>query len=360
MSFRIPNKYVIIFDTNILYEKAENGCNFCEFKFNRPFQNIVDEIEERDLIEHITIAIPDVTWNELYHQRIQAFNKKNNELEKLLGTFKFPHIQYEISTFDYKVYLNEQINIFKKKLSNYSIKIISIDLPSETRFQSIVRRAFSKRPPFEGIDKKSDKGFKDALIWESLLEFKAKYSKCKIILYSRDGLFNDVLSEEYKNLFSDNLILLNNEDDVKTQVAEVQKSVNHLRKLDRDVVKYYDELRSLVDYDLIKDVIFETELFKNFGSQIYDVSDISKAKIKNVIETTENNSTGFINFEIIIQLNLTFSNFEKEDDIDLENEEVIFYIEYSFNEKSFYITKVFALENFYDLGKRQLGGGKYV
>lgn len=56
MSSSSPNNYVIIFDTNILYEKAENGCDFCEFKFNRLFQNIVDEIEERDLVEHITIA----------------------------------------------------------------------------------------------------------------------------------------------------------------------------------------------------------------------------------------------------------------------------------------------------------------
>ncbi|KAB3527071.1 PIN domain-containing protein [Alkaliphilus serpentinus] len=360
MSFSSPNNYVIIFDTNILYEKAENGCNFCEFKFNRLFQNIVDEIEERDLIDHITIAIPDVTWNELYHQRIQAYNRKNHELEKLLEVFKFPHIQYEISAFDYEVYLNEQIDIFKKKLGNYSMNVISIDLPSETRFQSIVRRAFSKLPPFEGVDKKSDKGFKDALIWESVLEFKAKYFEYKVILYSRDGLFNDILAQEYNDLFKDNLILLNKEVDVIRQIAEVQKTVNQLRKINIDEVKYYDELRSLVSFELIKDVIFETELCKNFGSQIYDISDVRETEIKNVIETTENNSTEYINFEINIQLSLTFSNFEKEEDIDLENEEVIFYIEYSFYEKSFYITKVYVLENFYNLNKRQLGGGKFV
>ena len=57
---------------------------------------------------------------------------------------------------------------------------------------------------------------------------------------------------------------------------------------------------------------------------------------------------------------MTLSNSEKEEDIDLENEEIILYVEYSFYEKRFYITKVYALENFYDLNKRQLGGGKFV
>lgn len=360
MSSSNPNNYVIIFDTNILYEKAENGCDFCEFKFNRLFQNIVDEIEERDLVEHITIAVPDVAWNELYQQRIQSYNRKNQELEKLLEAFKFPNFQYEMSLLDYEIYLNEQVDLFKKKLDNYSMNVISIDLPSETRFKSIVKRAFSKLPPFEGIDKKSDKGFKDALIWESVLEFKTKCSESKVILYSRDGLFNDVLAEEYNDLFKDYLILLNKEVDVIKQIAEIQKTVNQLRKIDIDEVKYYEEIRLLTSFELIKDVIFETELYKKIGSQIYDVSDVRDSEIKNVIETTDINSKEYINFEINIQLSLTFSNSEKEEDIDLENEEIVFYVEYSFYEKSFYITKVYALENFYDLNKRQLGGGKFV
>lgn len=360
MSSKGPNNYVVIFDTNILYEKAENGCDFCEFKFNRLFQNIVDEIEERDLIEHITIAIPDVTWNELYQQRMQAFNRKNKELNKLLEAFTFPTIQYEITVIDYEVYLNEQIDIFMKKLSNYSMNVINIDLPSETRFQSIVMRAFSKLPPFEGIDKKSDKGFKDALIWESVLEFKAKYSEAKVILYSRDGLFNDVLAEEFKDLFKDEIILLNKEVDVKKQIAEIQKTVNQLRKIEIDEVKYYDEIRLLTTFELIKDVIFDAELCKKIGSEIYDISDVKNAEIKNVIEATNDNITEFINFEINIQLSLTLSNYEKQEDIDLEKEELIFYVEYSFYDKNFYITKVFALDNFYELDKRQLGGGKFV
>lgn len=360
MSFSNSSSYVIIFDTNILYEKAENGCDYCEFKFNRLFQNITDEIEERDLIEHITVAVPDVAWNELYQHRIQSYNKKSQEVTKFLEDFNFPNIEYKINEFNYEAYLKEQFEAFKKKIENYTINVITIDLPSETRFQSIVKRAFSKFPPFEGSDKKSDKGFKDALVWESVLEFKAKHLESKIILYSRDRLFNSLLVEEYKNLFNDEMIMLNKEDDVIKQIATVQKTVNQVRKMEIDGIKYYNELNRLVNIELTKEVIFETELYKKIGSQIYDISDVRNSEIKNIIETTDSSSIEKISFEIYIQLSLTFSNFEKEEDIDLEKEEAILYVDYNFFEKCFYLTKVYILEEFYDLNKIQLGGGKFV
>lgn len=360
MSSSNRNNYVIIFDTNILFENVENRCDFCGFKLNRLFQNIVSEIEERDLIEHITIAIPNVTWNELFQRRMQAYSRKKRELEKLLGDYQFPNVQYEISDFDYEIYLDKQIDIFKKKLGNYSINIIDIDLPSERRFQSIIGRSFSKLPPFEGIDKKSDKGFKDALIWESVLEYKEMCFESKVILYTRDGLFNDVLAEEYNDIFNDDLVLLNKEVDVIRKIADIQKNENKLRRIEIDTVKYYDEIRSLINSEVIKGTIFETELCKKIGAQIYDISDIRDTEIKNIIETTEANSSELINFEINIQFSMTFSNSENEDDIDLENEAVIFYIEYNFYEKCFYITKVYALENFYELDRKKLGGGEIV
>lgn len=49
--------------------------------------------------------------------------------------------------------------------------MIEMNIATNQRFDSIVDRAFEKKPPFEGKDKKSDKGFKDALLWESIFEF---------------------------------------------------------------------------------------------------------------------------------------------------------------------------------------------
>ena len=54
-----------------------------------------------------------------------------------------------------------KIKEYKSDIQQGMSKVIEIQNASNSRFRSIIDRAFSKRPPFEGKDKKSDKGFKD-------------------------------------------------------------------------------------------------------------------------------------------------------------------------------------------------------
>lgn len=155
-----------------------------------------------------------------------------------------------------------------------------------------------------------------------------------------------MLAEEYNYLFRDDLILLNKEVDVIKQIAEIQKTVNQLRKIEIDEVKYYDEIRLLTNLELVKDVIFETELYKKIGSQIYDVSDVRDSEIKNVIETTDISSKENINFEINIQLSLTLSNSEKEEDIDLEMKKLYFMLSIAFMRRGFISQKFMHWKTF--------------
>ena len=82
-----------------------------------------------------------------------------------------------------------QRKFLEEKFPNY--EVIEIPIASNSRFKSIINRAFSKLPPFEGKDKKSDKGFKDALLWESVLEFALKHPKSKIIYFIILTLFEN-------------------------------------------------------------------------------------------------------------------------------------------------------------------------
>ena len=67
----------------------------------------------------------------------------------------------------------------------------------------MIQRAIKKDPPFEAKEKESDKGFKDALIWESLKEYKKKNVKDTIVLYSKDKRIVDIfLQKEYKEIFA--------------------------------------------------------------------------------------------------------------------------------------------------------------
>jgi len=360
MISKSKDNHVVIFDTNILHETADNKCNYTNFSFNKLFQNIVDEIEARDLIESVSIAIPEVTWNELYTQRFQSYNEKNVELNRLLKNYTFPNLEYEIKDVDYSVELNKQITLYKTKLSNYSTKILTIDLPSKSRFESIMNRAFSKIPPFEGKSKKSDKGFKDALIWESIIEYKANNTKNVITLYARDGLFNDVLSDEYFRLFSEKIQILNTEEKVIKFITEIQKKENGQLVVDSKGIKYYEELKEIVDFNFIQGAFFDAEVKKEIGSDVYDLSEISNFKIENIIEATNSFDANSLLFEIRGNVDITLSNVEKGEDLSFEKELLSIEIMYSSVEKDFYLLNINTLNGLYEFDNFRVGGGGYV
>lgn len=360
MSFDRSEKSIIVFDTNILFENAESRCDFSTFKLNRLFQNIVEEIEERDVVDSFVIAIPEVCWNELFYQRLKAFKVKNKELKGMLNRFSFPNFEYKHIDIDYATYLNEQIKIFQDKLSKYVVSIIDIKLPDHNKFQAIIDRAFSKRPPFEGVDKKSDKGFKDALLWESILEFKAENSQNKIIFYARDGLFNNVLEDEYRDLFSDDIIIIDKESKVIEKIVEVQKKVNKQRNINESEIKYSDELRQIINLELIREAMFDIGVGKQIGAKIYEISDVSNMKIINLVESTDEEILEYITYVILLKVDVTISNYENEDDIELESEDVVLKVNYSFIEKHFYLTHIIVLEEEYEVDNLKIGGEIYV
>lgn len=121
--------YCLIFDTNALFQAYEKKADFTTFSFNATFEH--DEL----LITY-----------------------KNTISKK-----RFPKYSiYENPEINYSEYIKTKIEEFKKEISEGLNEVIEIPIASNNRFESIVNRAFSKLPPFEGKDKKSDKGFKDA------------------------------------------------------------------------------------------------------------------------------------------------------------------------------------------------------
>lgn len=107
-------------------------------------------------------------------------------------------------------------------------------------------RAFSKLSPFEGKDKKSDKGFKDALLWGSILEFVLKHRNSKIIYYSKDNVFGEFLLKEFAENVSDaSLFICKNENEVKVQLEAWAKEID---KYSYQPIEEFDENQESVDW----------------------------------------------------------------------------------------------------------------
>ena len=109
--------------------------------------------------------------------------------------------------FDYSKYYKEIFRDFI--LSQNSIVEI---MPISCKLDSIIERAINKRQPFEGKEKQSDKGFKDAVIWESLLQYKRNNPGNKLVYYSCDKRFSDELKIEYKKIFNEEIEIISTEE----------------------------------------------------------------------------------------------------------------------------------------------------
>jgi len=221
-------EYFVIFDTNALYHAYDKKANFTSFSFNSTYENVVGFINQLDIYERVVIVIPVVVWEEMKCQIIEAHQLKIKEFREKVAKYRFPEITVEDKgDIDYSEFVRPIIEEYRKNLSSNINMVIEMPVASETRYRSILKRAFDKRPPFEGKGKKSDKGFKDALLWESLLEFATQHNTANIIYYSQDNAFGGELQEEFSANFPNaTLEICTTENNVKQHLESWAKKID--------------------------------------------------------------------------------------------------------------------------------------
>ena len=116
----------------------------------------------------VTVAVPEMVVLELVAQydaemrtRLGAASKAISNLERYIYTEKLPALSVDAQSLEagYEEW-------FRNKLNDMGILILKLpDVPQ----QVITERALKKRRPF--TTKGGDAGYKDALIWETILEF---------------------------------------------------------------------------------------------------------------------------------------------------------------------------------------------
>lgn len=258
MNLSNETTFCLIFDTNALFQAYEKKADFTSFSFNTTFENVIDMINKLDIYNQVTIAIPSVVWKEMKKQIIEKHDDLLLAFKNTITKKNFPEYSIrENPEINYSEYIETEIVKYKEELSKGLNKVIEIPIASDSRFESIINRAFMKLPPFEGKDKKSDKGFKDALLWESVLEFAIKHPKSKIIYYSKDNAFGDFLLKEFaENVVDSVLFICKNEDEVKAQLEIWAKEID---EYSYQPIEEYDENKEIVDWinseDFIEQVI---------------------------------------------------------------------------------------------------------
>ena len=227
------NKYKIVFDANNLYCDEVDNLNKI---FNSNIKTIFGFLKSNK-VTCVSLCVPQLVLDERISQRLKQIREQHEIFNKALRNLKvFGSVKIKEKKFNkanYQKILNEYASKIIKK---YKVKIIST---AKIEQKIITDRALNKVAPFYG--NKGDNGFKDTLIWLSLLNDAKKNKKYNYILFSDDrtGFNQKICEKEFKEYLSTDFL-------VKKNLGELTKFLDEKFNLDLKLKKLYQSIEQNV------------------------------------------------------------------------------------------------------------------
>ncbi|HEV7702003.1 MAG TPA: PIN domain-containing protein [Candidatus Paceibacterota bacterium] len=192
-------KLKVIFDNNS--HIAGKGKPILEI-FSNNVINLKKFISKNNINERVSSCFTEIIKEEgikeLQRRVIARYHDVKKSAEAIKGIVPEDFIS-ELNEGELKNKIEEQYDL---KLKENNIEIIP--LPSEAKILELSERALDYIPPFEI----GDKGFKDTLIWLSILEDAEKNKDFDYIFVTGDKIFNDRVKNEFKAKLGKNIHII--------------------------------------------------------------------------------------------------------------------------------------------------------
>jgi hypothetical protein len=255
-------KTLIIFDTNVLRATEQNEITYGAFEFGLSYTRIKSFVDENGLTDFVELAVPRFVVDELNKQKTNTYLSDIKKLSKIYSRLSdLPNVDQESMklpnlSFDYEDHIE---NLASTYFAEKKIKII--ELPSDDKlkdfFYRILDRALNSRAPFISSNDYSDAGFKDALIWESILSYNDIKDFKKIILITRASGFDKDCIGEFEEKVKKVLFIKPSED----------LAINELTSI------YGDFLENKPVFDFARDSYFRDYLKKHVLQMKFVITD---------------------------------------------------------------------------------------
>ena len=287
----------IVIDTNIINSGSNN---FMIAQFSSKLDDIIRALESTDNYQDIKILLPQIVVQELYQHQLSNYQKRVDALKSL----KMPGLDYTQEN-DYPAILTRSFDETIANLTSRTLQTEIIDYPKDSALPNIIKRALLKQAPFEGEDKVSDKGFKDVILWESVLEYKRQHHNDTLILFTSDiRLCCSSLENEYQTLFHDNIYLLqqikNNDYSIlydKVSTLLESKTTNQ-RNFDEENKQ---RLLELLNTDNISYLFEDLPIEADEGTLICSHINLGNKSIVNITDMPDENKIIYIvNIEVFV------------------------------------------------------------
>lgn len=282
-------KTLLIFDTNVLRATKENEIAYSSFEFGFPYAKIKSFVDKNGLSDFVELAIPRIVVDELNKQKTNSYLSDIKKLSKIHSRLShMPNVDQASmklpdTSFNFPTHVKQ---LAASYISEKKIRII--ELPSDENlkefFQKILERALNSRPPFKSSNNYSDSGFKDALIWESILSYNGIKDFQKIILITRDTGFDENCIDEFEDTLHKDFFIKPSED----------LAINELSSI------YEDFIENKAIFDFARDAYFRSYLegqlsivkFVLVDSQKYPISKFEILDLREHRKPSKRHRTG--------------------------------------------------------------------
>ena len=155
----------IVLDSNTLF--IPDSVKFDTFEMSKSFQELIDIASSKELRDDITILIPEITIRELCKQRCEKYNEAKEKIYNEAKKFG------ELINVNFSKLGGPLDSYFENQITECLGKFRCVErmpICEDKFFKKIVERSLNKDAPFEGAKGCSDKGFKDAVIHQRVLQ----------------------------------------------------------------------------------------------------------------------------------------------------------------------------------------------
>jgi hypothetical protein len=176
----MADKKAFVFDTNFIIQ-------------NKELDEALDKLKEQ-----FTVYITQVSIDERIAQQCREVQKDFDAIEQCKEKYAF------YVTIDYKKTFEEECEFYQKGMQAkyegyFDDKIIPLGKNGGI-LSTVIDRANKRTPPFSSAKDASDKGFKDCLLWLSILEFFKENGEDEVVFVSDDSGFKNNIDFSARNL----------------------------------------------------------------------------------------------------------------------------------------------------------------
>jgi len=288
-------KTLVVFDTNSLRNLKAGQVAYNAFSFNKTYDLLDTFVKENNLTEKVTLAVSSMVIEELKNQKSIQYKKDIDKLKEIARRMNgMPHIDENTITipdekFDIAGFIEAEA---KKYFEANRVNVIEY---KDEHFPSMLKNMLHKvigrdrvLSPFFTTKEHSDAGFKDNVIWETIMHYEKNNDYDKIIFFTADGDYLENCKEDFESKWKRYIFI---EKDVNNVIYQLTKDY------EKEIIfkKLFVYANSEVFRDTLKKELDEMTLILideiEYPIEKYEIKEYCSEIVENIPQKAEEDIT---------------------------------------------------------------------